>query len=61
MNRAEEFGLSKSRLIKSKSRSRSGFKAGGAGHDNSYILNNITSLLSPANLKKIESKNLYRK
>ena len=31
-----------------------------AGNE-SYILNNITSLLSPENMKKIEQKNLYQK
>ena len=43
-----------------RSRSRSHNKTG-AGQDNSYILNNITSLLSPTNLRKIEQKNLYHK
>lgn len=42
-----------------RSRSRSHNK--NAGQDNSYILNNITSLLSPTNLRKIEQKNLYQK
>lgn len=27
--------------------------------DNSYMLNNVSSLLSPSNMKKIEKKNLY--
>jgi hypothetical protein len=40
---------------KSRSRSR------GINESHSFVLNNITSLLSPSNLKKIEKQNLYAK
>ena len=40
------------------SRSRSNKRNNNA--ENSYILNNITSLLSPSNMKKIEKRNLYK-
>jgi hypothetical protein len=40
---------------KSRSRSR------GINESHSFVLNNITSLLSPSNLKKIEKTNLYAK
>ena len=40
--------------FKSRSRSR-----GGIGPENSYVMGNISNLLSPNNMKKIERKNLY--
>jgi hypothetical protein len=39
---------------KSRSRTR------GGNNESSFILNNITSLLSPTNLKQIEKNNLYK-
>jgi len=45
-------------LRRSQSRSRSNKRQANA--ENSYILNNITSLLSPSNMRKIEKKNLYQ-
>lgn len=43
--------------LATRSRSRS---RGACNRENSFVLNNITSLLSPRNLKKIEKANLYK-
>ena len=40
-------------------RSRSHSRGRSFKPENSFVLNNVQSLLSPSNLKKIEKKNLY--
>lgn len=45
-------------MVRGRSKSRS--KHGNGFSDTSMVLNNITSLLSPDNLRKIEKTNLYK-